>query len=485
MRDAFPPPSLRGYRVHLVGIKGTGMTALAEILSSQGADLSGSDRPETFYTDAILAALGIPVQGSFDPAHLRPGTRLVIHSAAYSREENPELAAAARAGIPLLSYPEALGRLSAGADSSGVAGTHGKTTTTALTGAALRGLELPATVLAGSEVAAFGGRSTLVLGARYLVAETCEYRRHFLNFRPRRVVITNVEADHLDYFRDEADVRAAFVEYASSLPPDGVLIHNADDPGAAAVAAETARRRPGLRLVPFGESARGDYRLEAVETAAGQTRFRLAAFPGPFVLHLPGRHSAWNGTAAVALALEILRTDGGGAGRPGDGTLARLREALEGFRGIRRRSEVVGEARGVLFVDDYGHHPTEVRRTLEGLRAFYPARRLVVDFMSHTYSRTRALLDDFATAFQAADEVVLHEIYASAREEKGDGVSGETLFREVARRHPAVRYFADPLEALPWLGGYLREGDLFVTMGAGDNWRLGRELFKRFSGGSA
>ena len=485
MQDAFPPPSLRGYRVHLVGIKGTGMTALAEILSSRGADLSGSDRPEKFYTDAILAALGVPVRESFDPANLRPGTRLVVHSAAYSRGENPELAAAARAGIPLLSYPEALGRLSARADSSGISGTHGKTTTTALAGAALRALGLPATVLAGSEVADFGGRSTLVLGERYLVAETCEYRRHFLNFRPRRVVVTNVEADHLDYFRDEADVRAAFVEYAASLPPDGVLIHNADDPGAAAVAAEALRLRPGLRLVPFGESARGDFRLEGVETAAGQTRFRLAGFPGPFVLPLPGRHSAWNGAAAVALALELYRTEGGGEGRAGEEALTALREALAGFRGLRRRSEVVGEARGVLFVDDYGHHPTEVKRTLEGLRAFYPARRLVVDFMSHTYSRTRALLDGFAAAFQAADEVILHDIYASAREERDAGVSGEILFREVSRRHPAVRYFADPLEALPWLGEHLREGDLFVTMGAGNNWRVGRELFERFSGGSA
>ncbi len=479
------------------------MAALAEILHSLGADLSGSDRPETFYTDAILAALGIPVQERFDAANLRPATRLVIHSAAYSREENPELAAAARAGIPVLSYPEALGRLSARYDSSGVAGTHGKTTTTALAGALLRALELPATVLAGSEVAAFGGRSTLVLGDRFLVAETCEYRRHFLHFHPRRVVITNVEPDHLDYFRDGEDVRAAFVEYAANLPADGALIHNADDPGAAVVAAEAIRRRPGLRLVPFGESAAGDYRLLSVETAAGETRFRLAGFAAPFAVHLPGRHSAWNGAAALALVLEILRAaqrpaDGQPSGppapdrpfdaaeiaRPGE-AIAQMRAAMAGFGGIRRRSEVIGEARGVLFVDDYGHHPTEILRTLEGLRAFYPGRRLIVDFRSHTYSRTRALLDGFARAFRPADEVILHEIYASARETRSADMSGEILFREVSRHHPAVRYFPDPLEALPWLKGYLGEGDLFVTMGAGDNWRLGQELYRLFSGGTA
>jgi UDP-N-acetylmuramate--alanine ligase len=159
-----------------------------------------------------------------------------------------------------------------------------------------------------------------------------------------------------------------------------------------------------------------------------------------------------------------------------------VRQALAGFQGVRRRSEVIGEAGGVLFLDDYGHHPTEIRTTLEGFRSFYPGRRLVVDFMPHTYSRTRALLPEFASCFAAAHEVILHRIYASARERAGGGVDGRTLFREVAARHPAVRYFEEPLEAVDALAAELKAGDLFVTMGAGDNWKVGQALYSRLGG---
>jgi len=200
----------------------------------------------------------------------------------------------------VLSYPEALGRLSAGADSSGVAGTHGKTSTTALAGTLAQALELPVTVIVGSEV--IGSRSTLVRGERYLVAETCEYRRHFLNFRPRRLVLTSVEADHLDYFRDLEDVLDAFVSYVLLLPPGGTLIYAADDAGARTAAERSGSRRPDLRLLPYGETAPGAFGLREVESARGRTSFRLAGLEGRFALPLPGRHMAWNAAAALALA---------------------------------------------------------------------------------------------------------------------------------------------------------------------------------------
>jgi UDP-N-acetylmuramate--alanine ligase len=473
------PASLKGYRVHLVGIKGTGMAALAEILHHRGALLSGSDGPERFYTDALLQRLGIPYRERFAAENIEPGIRLVIHSAAYNPAENVELKAAAERGIPLLSYPQALGELSAGADSSGVAGTHGKTTTTALAGVLLGALDLPVTVLAGSEVAGFGGRCTLIRGERYFVAETCEYRRHFLHFHPQRLVLTGVEPDHLDYFRDLEDVLDAFTGYALLLPPKGSLIFCHDDAGARQVVERLRRSRADLRLLPYGLSAPGPFRLERLSTGAGATRFGLAGLPGEFLLPLPGRHLAADAAAALALAVELARREGREA-RGED--LERMRQALAGFRGSRRRSEVVGEARGVLFVDDYGHHPTEIRATLEGLRSFYPGRRLLVDFMPHTYSRTAALLDDFARCFESADQVILHRIYASAREQAGGQVDGRTLFREVSRRHPAVRYFEEPLDCVGPLAGELREGDLFVTMGAGDNWKVGRELLRQLGG---
>jgi UDP-N-acetylmuramate--alanine ligase len=476
------PASLAGHRVHLVGIKGTGMAALAEILVSRGAVVSGSDVPEKFYTDALLARLGVAYHESFAAANVEKDVRLVIHSPAYSREEHVELRAALARGLPVLSYPEALGRLSAAADSSGIAGTHGKTTTAALAGTLAQALGLPATVLVGSEVAGFGGRATLVRGDRFFIAETCEYRRHFLNFRPRRLVVTSVEADHLDYFRDLQDVLDAFVSYVQLLPPGGALIYAADQEGARAVAERSRSQRADLRLLPYGEQAQGAFRMLEVESALGRTSFRLAGLEGGFSLPLPGRHMAWNAAAALALAGELLAAEGRALGRD---ELAAARAALEGFRGTRRRSEPVGEAGGVLFLDDYGHHPTEIRATLEGCKSFYSGRRLVVDFMPHTYSRTRALLPQFAECFGAADLVILHRVYASAREaagEAGGAELGRTLFREVGARHPAVRYYEEPLEAVEAVARELEPGDLFVTMGAGDNWKLGRALLARLGG---
>jgi UDP-N-acetylmuramate--alanine ligase len=451
------------------------MAALAEILLERGADLSGSDSPETFYTDRILQRLGIPYAETFDPANIGSGVQLVIHSAAYDRKDNPELLDAAERGIPVLSYPEALGLLSETSDSCGISGTHGKTTTTALSGMILRAWDLPVTVLAGSEVAGFGERSTLILGRRYLVAETCEYRRHFLHFRPQRIVVTSVEADHLDYFRNLEDVLQAFLSYCRNLPPEGQLIINSDDAGAGEVLSRIRREREDIRIIPYGRGARGRFRITSIDPGAGSIGFRLAGVEEQLVLKYPGIHTVYNATAALAVGSCILEAEG----RELTSELGRsAAEVLADFRGSRRRSEILGTAGGVLFLDDYGHHPTEISSTLEGLRSFYPERRIIVDFMSHTYSRTRALLGEFGTCFKAADLVILHRIYASARETKDAGVDGRTLFREVKKHHPAVVYFEEPREAIPYLRDLLKPGDLFVTMGAGDNWRIGREIFE-------
>jgi len=480
MKHPLSRGSLQGYRIHMVGIKGTGMTALAEILAARGAVLTGSDGPERFYTDEILRSLEIPYQESFSPDNLGPDVQLVVHSAAYDRRENGELRAASERGIPLLSYPEALGQLSGSFDASGIAGTHGKTTTTALAGIVLKALRLPATVLAGSQVAGFGDRSALVLGSRFLVAETCEYRRHFLAFQPRRIVLTTVEEDHLDYFRDLADVRSAFLEYCLRLPQDGALLYCHDDPGARGVAQDVQRERPSLRLLPYGLEAEGPYRVEGLRCEAGRSAFRLQGFSGELTLRVPGRHSVLNAAAAVALSAELLAEAGIGLDVELRGS---IRRALESYVGSRRRSEVLGIAAGVLFLDDYGHHPTEISRTLEGLREFYPGRRLVVDFMSHTYSRTRRLLSSFGRAFAAADLVVLHRIYASAREKDTGGVRGEDLLEEVRKNHPRVEYFEDPEDSVEFLLEELEPGDVFLTMGAGDNWKVGQILMRKLREG--
>ena len=466
-----------GKRIFLVGIKGTGMSALAEVLSSRGAVVSGSDTGEKFYTDEILDRLGIRYYESFEADHIDPSIDLVAHSAAYARESSPELLKAQALGIPVYSYPQMLGELSLHCDATGIAGVHGKSTTTALTGTLIRGMNLPAFVLAGTAVPAFGYRSTITLGERFFVAETCEYRRHFLLFHPDRIVITNVELDHTDYFRTAGDVEEAFVAYGQRLPPEGEVIYCADDPGAARVARRLGQMRRDLSLVPYGLTAAGPFRVTGIQAAAGKTEFSIAGVPSPLQLRIPGVHNVLNAAAAVAVIYSLMHKQ---CGRVDDETAGTMAESLKGFSGCRRRSEIVGERDGILFLDDYGHHPTAVSKTIAGYRVFYPGRRIVVDFMPHLYSRTKDLFDGFVTAFDEADVVILHGIYASAREKSGE-VSGIDLFREVKKRHPRAFYFERVEQAEDLCRELLVPGDIFITMGAGDNWKLGRALLKNKS----
>jgi UDP-N-acetylmuramate--alanine ligase len=471
------PDTLSDMRVHFVGIKGTGMCALAELFFRSGARVSGSDRPEQFYTDAILQELGIPYHEEFSADNLPADADLVIYSAAYSPETNEELTAALTRSVPILKYTDALGAYSRRFDSSGIAGVHGKTTTTALTGTLLKALELPAQVLAGSAVGNFGGRSTLVLGDQFFVAETCEYRRHFLSFHPRRIILTSVESDHQDYYPTYESIRDAFVEYAMLLPEGGELIFCADDRGACEVVQLVQQRRKDIECIPYGFNAEGPYRITSMQNGEERTLFTLQGFPVTFRLPVPGKHTVLNAAAALALTLSIrnkyLNTD-----LVDEPTLDALIKALESFRGSKRRSEIIGEAQGILIMDDYGHHPTAIKTTLEGLRSFYPRRRLVVSFMSHTYTRTAALLDEFAASLKAADVVILHKIYGSAREQYSGGVTGKTLYEKTLSLRNQVYYFDEVMDALPFLKQQLRRGDLFVTLGAGDNWKLGKALYE-------
>ncbi len=476
------PAQLAGLNVYMVGIKGTGMAALAEILVARGVKVTGSDVEETFYTDALLARARITWHEGFDRANLentRPVPDLVVYSAAYDPERHPELVEARRIGIPLMSYTDVLGALSRRVPSVGIAGVHGKTTTTALVACIVQELGLKGTVLVGSALPNLGGRATLTAGDEFLVAETCEYRRHFLSFSPRAVLITSVEPDHLDYFSDAADIELAFVQFAHRLDPGGTLIYCADDAGATRVAEAVGSDRPDLTLVPYGLSADGAGAVAITSRRAGALELELNGVP--YELHVPGDHNAQN----AAGALQVVSTVASWTedAEPPARISAAAARALAGFRGTRRRSEVVGEAGGILVLDDYAHHPTAIATTIAGIRTFYPNRRIVVSFMSHTYSRTVALLDEFARALSAADVLILHDIYASAREENPGGVTGETLAVAAHRHHARVHYVPGVLDAEPLIERILKPGDLFLTMGAGNNWRLGPRVIERLTEG--
>jgi UDP-N-acetylmuramate--alanine ligase len=473
--------SLQDISVFCVGIKGTGMAALAELLLKRGAAVTGSDTAERFYTDRILKELGIPCAEGFRGENLPKDTDVVVHSAAYDRNVNPELKEAVRRNIPLLVYPEALGLISSLSVSTGIAGTHGKTTTAAICGTILKGSGLPASVLVGAAVSNLGGRSTFIGGNTYFIAETCEYKRHFLHFHPDTLVFTNIEADHLDYFTGYDDCLDAFTEYAGRLSAGGTLIYCADDDGAAAAAARAAGQRENIRLVPYGRTAKGPFSVPFIRQKAGAVEFSLGGWANPFTLRVPGEHTAVNAAAAAAVMAQIAGKEGLSPSETED----IIRRGIEGFTGSSRRSEIIGEAGGIVFMDDYGHHPTEIRATLAGMKRFYPGRRLVVDFMSHTYSRTAAMFHEFTAAFTDADEVVFHKIYGSAREREGpEGppTNGEKLYRAAREHVKNAVYFQEVMDAKEYLLGVLRRGDIFLTLGAGDNWRLGKELYSIVKG---
>ena len=469
------PENLEGFRIHMIGIKGTGMAALAELLVARGAVITGSDVAEVFYTDEILHALGITPFSPFDAKNIPVSCSLVINSSAYKAETNSELAAAVARKIPCMLYSEALGEFSAHGFSCGIAGVHGKTTTTGLAGTVIKALDLDASVLAGSVISSFDNHCTMINGSKYFVAETCEYQRHFMAFHPRKILLTSIESDHQDCFPTYESILSAFMQYIGLLPQFGELIYCADDPGACEAAKMIFSSRPDLVFTGYGERAIGDYKLTIKGIRNERLVFSLKGFSGEFRLRVPGKHNARNAAGAVALALSLARNERETVTFT---QIGKVREALESFTGSKRRSEIIGEEKGVLVMDDYGHHPTAIATTLEGLKEFYPGRRLVVDFMSHTYSRTQALLGEFASSFAAADEVILHKIYASAREQYDGTVTGKTLFDATRQKHRNVHYFDEVMDARPYLEKNLKNGDLLVTMGAGDNWRLGKAVLE-------
>jgi UDP-N-acetylmuramate--alanine ligase len=480
-----------GASIYFVGIKGTGVCALAELIHGMGLKTTGSDTNEVFYTDGILRELGIPFHETFDPAHITTDIDLVIHSAAYSEENNAELAEAARKNIPLLSYPQALGEFSANFDSTGIAGVHGKTTTTAMAGCLVRSLGLPAQVLVGSAAANFGGRSTLAQGDKYFIAETCEYRRHFLLFHPKRIVLTAVESDHQDYYPTYESIRDAFVEYVRLLPSGGELIYCADDPGASEVANIIRNEGRDIALIPYGFSGSGDFQIASYRVENEMAYFRVNAFNLEFGLPVPGKHQALNAAAAIALVSSLLKEESEekdmsqSHDHRNELMQFAIKKALEEFKGSKRRSEIIGSADGILFMDDYGHHPTAIKTTLDGLRDFYHTRRLVVSFMSHTYTRTAALLDEFAASLAGADVLFLHKIYASAREHFDGHINGRSIMEKIESlpsKKAELYYTDEPLDAFEQLKEILKPGDLFLTLGAGNNWPLGVKLFEYFNG---
>jgi len=427
------------------------MRGLATILRQLGFTVCGTD-PRAKEALEELTAQGIDVHSLQDGSRIPPDTQLVVASAALPAD-HPELTTARARGIPVVKYARMLAALMAGRDGVAVAGTHGKTTTTAMIVSALRAAGVEAGFLLGGRVPALGAGGDTG-AASVFVAEACEYDRSFLALEPRQAVILNVEADHLDVYGDLEEVRAAFASFAGRLPPDGTVFFWADDPGLRTVVARSAARR-----VSFGLTAGADIGAAISFQDPEGTEFavlRHGAEIGRARLVVPGTHNVINALAALAVGLER------------DLPFRELAAGLAAFGGVGRRFEFKGEARGVTVVDDYAHHPTEIRALLAAARQRYPGRRLVIVFQPHQVARTRALAREFAAVLaEDADRVVLTDIYA-ARSSGDDDHGTGGLALDIAARGGRVDHVALLGDVPAILDGILRPGDVLLTAGAGD-----------------
>lgn len=440
--------------IHFVGIAGAGMSALAELFALRGIRVSGCDQhPENA---ADLVRRGIAVQGGHSPDHAAGVRALVVTSA--MPKNHPELARARALGIPVIRRAEALGEVTAGTMLVGVAGTHGKSTTTVLTTEALASAGLEPTGYVGARVTAWGG-NVRAGGSRRFVVEADEYDRSFLALAPTVAVVTNLEADHMDIYADLDDLHRTFARYVSGAR---YVVLCADDPGANAIPTP-----PAAEVIRYGLTS-PDARLRPVKLQREGigTRF-TAEYDGKEVgevrLAVPGEHNVRNALAAVAVGLGL------------GVTVPQMAPGIAAFTGVERRFQLLGEAGGALVVDDYAHHPTEVRATLQAARAAAPDRRLVVAFQPHLFSRTRDLAREFGAALAGADVVYLLDVYPS-REQPIPGVTSE-LIAGAMRTHGRAPVWQGARGALAEaLAGQVRAGDLVITMGAGDVTRCGPEL---------
>ncbi len=461
--------ALRNLRVHLIGVGGSGMSSLAAYLVGSDCQVTGSDMARSEAVETV-ESIGVRVAIGHSPANLAGKTDLVVLTAAVA-EKNRELQEARRRYIPVLKYAQMIGALMRLQRGVAVAGTHGKTTTSSMVSLILLRAGMAPSYMIGANNAQLDGRGGLggAFGkGNILVAEACEYDRSFWNFRPEVAVITNVDRDHMDYFRDDADLVDAFRGFAQRAKPGGALIFNADDARSCEAVSAV-----DIRKITFGFGPAADWRAEASEIrrVEGVTRFRVrhgGTDAGEFRLIVPGRHNVMNGLAAAAAAA-ALEVD-----------IDAIRAALAEYRGAGRRLEHVATVKGIDVIDDYGHHPTEIAATLSALRDDYPDRRLWCVFQPHQYSRTRMLLDDFAKCFGQADRVVLPDIFP-ARDKRADiqAVSSMDVVNRLRQNGVQADYAPTYEEAADFLTDKLDAGDVVLTMGAGPVNRVGRLLLRR------
>ncbi|MGH7831274.1 MAG: UDP-N-acetylmuramate--L-alanine ligase [Candidatus Binatia bacterium] len=446
------------HRVHFVGIGGIGMSGIAEVLLNLGYSVTGSDLRESETTQR-LKSLGAEIFLGHREENLAGNPSVVVISAAV-KFSNPEVSEARRRHIPVIPRAEMLAELMRMKYGVAVAGSHGKTTTTSMIATVLSVAGLDPTMVIGGRVRALGSNAKMGEG-EILVAEADESDGTFLLLSPTIAVVTNIDREHMDFYQTMDRLSDSFLAFINKVPFYGVAVLCLDDPQVRALLPKVKKR-----FITYGLTPEADFYAQELQTRAMESQCSVwhgSNRLGKLKLHLPGRHSATNALAAVAVGAEL------------EIPFPQVAQALESFTGIHRRFEIKGEAGGITVIDDYGHHPAEIRATLQAIRESWTCP-LTVIFQPHRYSRTRDLFDDFLVSFEGADRLILTEIYA-AGEEPIAGVGGERLYRAIKRRgHLDVEFVPEKNEIVKRLLPKLKDGEIVLTLGAGDVYRVGEEL---------
>jgi len=449
-----------GLHIHMIGIAGSGMRALAEMLLRRGAIVTGSDMAASSTAERLKEA-GVTVSVGQRADNIPAGCDLVVYSAAI-HGGNPELIAAGKSGVEVLKYSQMLGRLMAAGTGIAIAGTHGKSTTTAMVAFVLREAGFAPNFIVGASVDQLGGPSGVGAG-KHFVAEACEFDRSFLNLSPKHAVILNVEEDHLDCYQDLDAIVQAFRQFAAKVPPDGVLVINGDDRESVKAASDAS-----CEVQTFGLSEGCTWRADGVQITGGLVTMNVLMNGREFCslkVPLPGLHNAYNSLAAVAI-LHHAGVDS-----------SEIVRHIERFTGARRRMTLKGVRRGVTVVDDFAHHPTEIQATLKAIRGYYKPERLICVFQPHQHSRTRFLLKDFAMSFGEADDVVVPDIYfVRDSDREKDYISSDDLVSQIRLHGGEAMYLKSFREIINHLKETVSAGDVVVTMGAGNIWEVADEI---------
>ena len=453
---------LKKYHIHFVGIGGIGMSGIAELLLNLGYKVSGSDLQSSDITGRLKELGGTIYEGH--AAENIKGADVVVFSSAIDTD-NPEVREAGQQSIPVIPRAEMLAELMRLKYSIAIAGAHGKTSTTSIVASVLAQGGLDPTVVIGGKLKSIGSNAVLGEGD-FIVAEADESDGSFLKFSPTIAVVTNIDKEHLDFYRDLEEIKAVFLNFLDRIPFYGLAVLCLDNEPIQEVIPQLKKR-----YTTYGMSPQADFQIRDVEFSQRKSRFKVyhrGQKMGTIDLNLPGIHNVYNATASIAVGVEL------------DVGFEQIKAALENVEGVQRRLEIKGKTNDITVIDDYGHHPTEIKVTLEAIEENWPGRRKVVVFQPHRYSRTRALFDEFSRAFYQSDVLVVMPIYA-ASEKKIEGVSSKNLCQKIkAHGHKEVMYADGFKAALSYLKNNLQPGDVLLTLGAGDVWKVGEAVVKKF-----